>query len=105
LRQGQFFPIGAHVLCHSLAIRVVHARQVWKKKAPANIDVTAIAFNTRQPPRTLAELGPPIPVESLELRPGASQARPDGGLRVFPKCHRKNLDGMRKHAAGYFRVK
>jgi hypothetical protein len=89
LRQAHFFPIRAHVLCHSLAILDVHAHQVWKKKAPANIDVTSIAFNTRQPPRTLAEWGLPIPAESLKLRPGASQARPTGGLQVFPKCHRK----------------
>jgi hypothetical protein len=66
LRQGHLFPIRAHVLCHSLAILDVHARQVWKKKAPENIDVTTIAFNTRQPPRTLA-------------KPGL----------LFPKCHRK----------------
>ena len=105
LRQTHFFPIRAHVLCHTLAILVFHARQVWKKKVPSNIDVTTIVFNTRQPPHTLAECGLPIPVESPELRPGACQAGPDGGLRVFPKCHRKNLDGMRKHGAGYFRVK
>ena len=82
LRQGHFLSIRAHVLCHSLAILVVHARQVWKKKAPTNIDVTTIVFNTRQPPRTLAKSG-----------------------LLFPKCHRKNLDGMGKHAAGYFRAK
>jgi hypothetical protein len=89
LRQSHFFPIRAHVLCHTLAILIFHARQVWKKKAPSNIDVNTIVFNTRHPPRTLAKLGLLIPVESLKLRPGASQARPDSGLQVFPKCHRE----------------
>jgi hypothetical protein len=50
----------------------------------------------------LAELGLPLPVESLELRPGASHARPDSGLWVLPQITGKCLDGMRKHAAGYF---
>ena len=89
LRQSHFFSIRAHVLCHPLAILIFHARQVWKKKAPSNIDVNTIAFNTRQSPRTLAEWGLPIPVESLKLRPGTSHARPTSGLQVFPKCHRK----------------
>jgi hypothetical protein len=66
LRQGHFLPIRAHVLCHPLAILDVHARQVWKKKAPADIDVKPIVFNTRHPPRTLAE-----------------------SLLLFPKGHRK----------------
>ena len=88
LRLGHLFPIRAHVLCHSLAILDVHARQVWKKKAPADIDVTTIAFNTRQPPRTLAESGLPIPTEPTKLRPGVSHAKPDSELPVFPKRHR-----------------
>ena len=89
LRQSHFFPKRAHVLCHSLAILVFHARQVWKKKAPSNIDVTTIAFNTRQPLHTLTKSGLPIPVEYAELRPGDSRARSDSRLRVFLKRHRK----------------
>jgi len=89
LRQGHFFSIRAHTLRYSLAILDVHAYQVWKKKAPENIDVTAIAFNTRQPPRTLAKSGLPIPVESLESRAGASYAKLASGIRVSHECHRK----------------
>ena len=48
LRQGHFFSKSAHILGHTLAVLVIHARQVWKKKAPLNIDVNTIAFNTRQ---------------------------------------------------------
>ncbi len=100
LRQSQFFPKRAHVLCHPLAILVFHARQVWKKKAAADIDVTPIAFTTRQPPRTLAESELPIPVEPLRLRPGASHVKPDSGLRAFPKRHKnesgRNGDSCRK---------
>jgi hypothetical protein len=88
LRQSHFLSIRAHVLRHPLAILVFHARQVWKKKAPSNIDVTTIAFDTRQPLRTLADSGLPIPAEPPKLRPGAFRARPDSGLAEFPKCHR-----------------
>jgi hypothetical protein len=88
LRQGHFFPKRAHVLCHSLAILDVHACQVWKKKAPADIDVTTIAFDTRQPLHTLAEWGLPIPAEPPKLWPGVSHTKPDSGLPAFPKCHR-----------------
>lgn len=79
LRQSHFFPKRAHVLCHSLAILVFHARQVWKKNPLADIDVKPIAFNTRHPPQTLAE-----------------------SLLLFPKCHGKKLDGTGKHAAELF---
>ena len=100
LRQGHFFPIRAHVLCQSLAILVFHARQVWKKKAPSNIDVTTIAFDTRQPLRTLADSGLPIPAEPPKLRPGVSHTKPDSELPVFPKRHRnksgRNGDSCRK---------
>jgi hypothetical protein len=76
LRQGHFFSIRAHVLCHPLTILNVHARQVWKKKAPADIDVTTIAFNTRQPPLTFAKSG-----------------------LLFPKCHR-NISGRNGETGG-----
>ena len=56
LRQGHFFPVSAHVFRHPLAILVVHVRQFWTRKALKNIDVTSIAFNTRQPRRNLAKL-------------------------------------------------
>jgi hypothetical protein len=88
LRQGHFFPKRAHVLCHPLAILDVHARQVWKKKAPENIDVTTIAFDTRQPLHTLAEWGLPIPAEHSKLRSGVFHTKPDSELQVFLKCHR-----------------
>lgn len=54
LRQSHLLPKGTHVFCQSLAILVVHARQVWEKKSPENIDVKSIAFDTRQPYRILA---------------------------------------------------
>ncbi len=88
LRQGHFFPKRAHVFCHSLAILDVHARQVWKKKAPTDIDVTTIAFNTRQPPRRLAKSELPIPVEFPKLQSGVSHTKPGSELRMFLKCHR-----------------
>lgn len=102
LRQGHFFSIRAHVLCQSLAILVFHARQVWKKKAVANIDVNTIAFNTRQPPCTLAKWHPPIPVKSRELPPGAFHAESDTGRRVFPDCHRNrsNKSGLNGETCG-----
>jgi len=99
LRQSHFFPKRAHVLCHPLAILVFHARQVWKKKALADIDVTTIVFNTRQPLCNLAESEQPVPAESPTLRPGASHARPDSGLRVFLKCHR-NKSGRNGETCG-----
>lgn len=88
LRQAHFFPIRPHVFCHTLAILVFHVGQVWKKKAPPDIDVKTIAFNTRQPPRTLAKSGLPVSVKFPELRPGASQA-PDSGLWRFPNIAEK----------------
>ena len=100
LRQSHFFPKRAHVLCHPLAILIFHACQVWKKKASADIDVTTIAFDTRQLFFNLAESGRPIPVEFPKLQSGVSHTKPDSELRVFLKCHRnksgRNRERWRK---------
>ncbi len=78
LRQCHFFPESSHIFCHSLAILGVHAGKVWKKKAAQNIDVSTIAFNTRQLSPILLEFD------------------------LFPECHRKTLDTIGKTAAGFF---
>lgn len=85
LRQSHLFPKRAHVLCDPLAILIFHARQVWKKNALENIDVTTIALDTRQRHCTLTKFGLPIPVESLGLRLGAFGGR----FLMTSKCHRK----------------
>ena len=79
LRQIQFFTIRAHVLCHPLAILVIHARKVWKKKARSNIDVNTIEYNARQSRQSLTKSG-----------------------LLFPKRYRINLDGIGKPAAESF---
>lgn len=79
LRQSHFFSMSAHVFCHPLAILVIHARQFWKKKARQNIDVDSIEFNTRRSRRSLMNSSLP-----------------------FPKCHRKNLDGLGEREAKLF---
>ena len=103
LRKGHFLPIRTHVLCQSLAILVFHARQVWKKKAVANIDVNTIAFNTRQGFEFWQNW---VDRFRWDFCSGLARLAPErtAGFECFQNVTEKSLDGIGRHAAQFIRV-